>query len=324
MQTLTALLSWLVEQKEWKAIDDLVRRLGRRLSTQPELLYTLAEAYAEQGRKDEAQRMADQAFRAYPPRQEDQLHRHLDAARQLSVRGQFIWARREFEHVIAQSGPDESALRVAARMPLAYMLHDQGLDFAAASVLQKLVEAIDAGQVTQADLGGSTPAAIRAQMHYLFACRWQATGEAAKQRDCLDKAFLADPADIDVLIACYRLAGQPPEQRAKIAAAIDALAARLRKEIAQQPDAPDSYNQYAWLVGNTRGDFDEAIKYSRKSLELRPDYAGYYDTLAHAYFGKGDLKSAVRYQAQAAELDPHSGLIRRDLDIFRKKLQGQK
>ena len=84
------------------------------------------------------------------------------------------------------------------------------------------------------------------------------------------------------------------------------------------------YNQYAWLVGNTEGDFDEAVRCARKSLELQPEEGGYYDTLAHVYFGKGDLENAVKYQTKAAQLDPHSGLIRGKLELFRKKLQEKK
>ena len=98
----------------------------------------------------------------------------------------------------------------------------------------------------------------------------------------------------------------------------------LHEAVAAAPEDATANNNYAWLVGNTEGDFDEAIRCSRKSVELQPDEGGYYDTLAHVYFGKGDLKNAVKYEAKAAKLDPHSGLVRIALEQFRKNWRREK
>ncbi len=48
------------------------------------------------------------------------------------------------------------------------------------------------------------------------------------------------------------------------------------------------------------------------------------DTLARVYYAKGDLENAVKYQTKAVELEPHSGLIQHQLDLFRKKLEEKK
>ena len=98
----------------------------------------------------------------------------------------------------------------------------------------------------------------------------------------------------------------------------------LRDAIVEDPESAAAFNQYAWLVGNTAGDLDEALKCSLKSLELEPETGGYYDTLAHVYFAKGDYENAVKSQTKAAELDPHSGVIRRKLELFREKLKEKK
>ena len=145
-----------------------------------------------------------------------------------------------------------------------------------------------------------------------------------KQKEFLDKGLAADPEDLDVLIACYHLPGQTPEYHAKIVESIKKTSEKLRDDITANPEDAAACNQYAWLVGNTEGNFDEAIKCSQKSIELQPEEGGYYDTLAHAYFGKGDLENAVKNQLKAAELDPHSGLIQRKLELFRKKLEEKK
>ena len=57
---------------------------------------------------------------------------------------------------------------------------------------------------------------------------------------------------------------------------------------------------------------------------MQPDEGAYLDTLAHVYFGKGDFANAVKYQAKAVEHDPHTPLIRRELEHFRKKLEEKK
>ena len=79
-------------------------------------------------------------------------------------------------------------------------------------------------------------------------------------------------------------------------------------------------NQLAWLISNTVGDFDEAIRCSHRSLELRPGSAAYLDTLGCCYFAKKDYANAVKYQKQAVKADPHSGLIKKQLAKFEEAL----
>ncbi len=221
-------------------------------------------------------------------------------------------------------GGEEDELTIVSRIYLSEMLHDEGQDLDAAAALEKLVAAIEAGKVTEAMLFGRETRDIRSRLPYFQACYWEAKRDAAKQREYLDKALRANPEDIDVLIACYHLPGQTAAYHKKIVGLVEQAAAKLHAAIAIDPDSPSMYNQYAWLVGNTEGDFDEAVRCSRKSLELQPDEGGYYDTLAHVYFGKGDYENAVKYQTKAAQLDPHSGLIQKKLKVFRKKLEEKK
>jgi Flp pilus assembly protein TadD len=168
--------------------------------------------------------------------------------------------------------------------------------------------------------GGQTPAEIRSRMYFFFALHWKAQGDADKHRDYLYKARDSYPADIDVLIALYKLPKQSKQQLEKTRVLIKSAAAELHEQAKQAPADPAPYNQYAWLIGNTEGDFEKAMKFSRKSIALRPDRGGYYDTLAHIYVGKGDYENAVKYQEKAAKLQPHSGLIKKKLELFRKTL----
>ena len=144
------MLDWLIDQKAWKAVDTLTERFAPRFAAEPGLLYSLAQAYAERGEKDRAEETALRAFHLHPGKQEEQLVHHYAVAQQLRDRGQFAWARREFEHVIGQGGEEEE-LTVMSRIYLSEMLHEQGQDLDAAEALEKLVRAIDAGKVTEAE-----------------------------------------------------------------------------------------------------------------------------------------------------------------------------
>ncbi len=260
----------------------------------------------------------------FPGRDEKDLFQHLRAAQQLRDRGLIAWSRREFGRVIDHSTADTKELAVMAGTQLAEMLHDQGLDLDAAVALEKIVKAFDAHKLVTAHLqfSGREAKEIRSRAYYFYACHWESARDAAKQRMYLDKALDADPEDVDVLIACYWLAGQPPDYHKKIVASIKKAAASLHEAIAKDKDAEDAsaYNQYAWLIGNTEGDLDEALRYSLKSLELQPDEPAYLDTLGHVYFRRGEWANAVKQQARAVDLEPHSNAIRRELIRFRKRL----
>ena len=79
-------------------------------------------------------------------------------------------------------------------------------------------------------------------------------------------------------------------------------------------------NQFAWLVGNTEGDFQEAVRISRRSVELSPQAGGLWDTLGRCYFAAGDLPNAIKAQQRAMKFEPHSGQMQRQLELFQKTL----
>jgi tetratricopeptide (TPR) repeat protein len=97
----------------------------------------------------------------------------------------------------------------------------------------------------------------------------------------------------------------------------------FRKQIAKEPTDANSYNQLAWLVGNTEGNYQEALECSLKSLELRPNTAAYLDTLGRCYYAAKDYHNALKHQRMAVERDPHSKQMRRQLALFEKAVEGQ-
>ena len=180
------------------------------------------------------------------------------------------------------------------------MFHDQGDDMAAANVLDGMLKTVDANTYV------ALPARITSvlQRFYLFRKKSPPDKiiEAHHRRGAGEEILSGglplggrrrsgqsphmpwqrpdlDPSDIDVLIACYRLPDQTPEYRKKVMDLIRQATEDIRVEIAAGPDNAEYYNQFAWLIANTEGDLDEALKYAQKSLELSPENGGLYDTL---------------------------------------------
>jgi tetratricopeptide (TPR) repeat protein len=199
-------------------------------------------------------------------------------------------------------------------------LYDQGKPLAAAEVCQKRLDAMDPRRF---DAGGESDSVMqcRAKMNYFRACHWLEQKDPVKQLYYLERALQADPGEVDALIACYRLPNPTPAFRARIVKLIQERTAQSRAQMAHDPKSPLPCNELAWLVCNTQGDLDEALRASQKSLELSPNNSAFLDTLAHVYFAKGDLQSAVKYQTMAVEREPHSGLLNSELKRFRAALE---
>jgi len=318
--TLMRVVIWLTEQKAWETIDALSRRLPDRFAADRALLYLQALAYEEQGKREAAEKTALQAFRGQDGGEENpdvKMYRRFSTAILLRARGQNAWARRELESLV-ESAP----LTGLVRPYLADMLHEQGENLEAAAVLEKIAKAVEAGKMP-GDMQFGNPKEICAKRQYYLACHWKTQNNPAKERECLEKALKDSPDDIDVLIACYQSKGQPPEFHKRIVEQVRAVAAGLLAATHMPDVSATDYNNYAWLIANTEGDLDEALRFSRKSLEADPNVAGYLDTLAHVYAAKGDLREAVKIQTRAMALEPRSPSLKRHLEAFRKKLEGK-
>jgi hypothetical protein len=321
-ESLMELLDWLVQQKAWQVIDELAARFGRQFRQNAVLLYGVAEAQAAQAKQQTAEETAQQAYKLNAGKDPEHLALHWMAADRLRQRGRFDWAQREYRYLIGGSGVNQLLVQMAY-VSLAEMFHDQGNDLEAAQLYEELMAAAKKQKLPDEEIAGRAPGELRARMHYFYACHYQSKNDSAQEEENLRKAVESDPADIDALIASYRLSDLSADQRQKIVEMIKKAASELQEKIDDDPNDPKNYNEYAWLVGNTEGDLSLALKYAKKTVELSPRTGGYYDTLAHVYFHQGKYEIAVKQQTRAAELDPHSGLILRQLKVFRAKLEEQ-
>lgn len=308
-------VDWLTEQKSWDMIVELIGRYPESADRKPLLLYRLAQAHGELGNSEQADDAAKRALKIDPAAPE----KHKLAAYELQNRGMFDWAEQEYRYAI-KLGPPGGTTHLSSHFLLSEMLHDIAKDLAAAQVLEDVIEVMekDASARILAGRIGRQPATVKSRMNFFFAEHFATQKDTTRVVQHLDAAAKNDPTDADVLIAMFRLPGQDEKWRLKTKKLIASSTQAFRKRIKESPEYPTYYNQLAWLVANTEGDFDEALRCSQKSLELLPNSAGYLDTLAHCYFAVGDLKNAVATQTRAVRLEPYSGQIRRAYDRFKK------
>jgi len=332
--SLVELVDWLVKRKAWNIVDEVAARFSASFDIDALLTYTLCEARLAQGDRELAEQTADRALKLNGDKAMD----HVSVARRLLDRGLTEWSDREFRHVISL-GPVTAVTAITARRELSESLHDRLLDREAADIIKELMDVADRDVNVQQQIrtllqqSENNPNMLRARMYFLYACHAGSQNDVVKQREFLEKALEQDPSDVDVLIASYKLPDANPEHRAKIVGLIKEAVDDCRSAIEDSPEDDRFYNQLAWLVANTEGDVDEAIRCSHKSVELTRAAAvaagdfkrigGLLDTLGHCYYAKKDYENAVKYQTEANKLDPHSQVIRRQLNVFRQALAEQ-
>ena len=317
--SLVVLVEWLVDKKAWRLVDEAAARFSSRFDSIPMLAYLLAEAQLGRGDAAAAQRTIGKARSAYVGNSDDVFRMHMATANRLSRRGKHAWAELEYRDLVEKAGP-QNQYTMAAYLGLSEMLHDQAQDQKAADALQEFFDKIVKKKANDELLTDERRVGeYRARLHFYRSCVARQKGDAAGEREQLELAFAAWPTEIDVLISSYRLTNATPEFRRKVREAIRKAGEEIREQIANAPHDAVYYNQLAWLAANTEGDLDEALKFSKLSIELSPTNGGFYDTLGRVYYARGDYDNAIRYQTKAAELEPHYGLIQKQLEFFQKE-----
>ena len=327
-QQLTELMDWLLERKAWPVVQEVAERFPKPFLASAELLYRLAEAQDGDGKMDLAEETAAKALALRP----DDVPEHFRLGILLQERGQFTLAENELRYLLPRVTTD-AYHQFRVPYALSEMLHDIGRELPAAEVAQGAVEML-AKNAQLVENSIRPQGAWISRMHYFFALDLLENGKLEEARKRLDDGAAADPTDADVLIAMFRAEKVDEAWRASTKKLIAAGAEHFRgqvRELTQQarqaPNEPtreiynrqlaSACNQLAWLVSNTEGDFDEALRCSQQSLELRPETGGYFDTLGRCYFAKRDFANAIKSQLRAVELEPHTIQLRRQLELFK-------
>jgi len=338
------IIDWLVHRQAWEVVLEVGNRFPHIVADDAALMYLRAHAHVQLKQPEKAKELAAAALAMRPMLMDE----HLKVATQLGDKwGLFEYSELEYRDIMRQSAPG-SFHDFKARFQLSEQLHDQGKELLAAQCLQPAVDLMfpeddEKGEVARdmARRALRDPDSTRSRMHYFYSRHHHEQKEFDKEKKSLAKALESDPSDADVLIAQFRLPNLSEDERRQNHDTIDETAGDFRDQVAQcrslSQESPNEQeraryniqmaiacNQLAWLVSNTRGDFDEALKCSQQSLEIRPDEGGYWDTLGRCYYAKKDYANAVKQQTQAVKLQPHSGQIRRQLELFEQALKDQK
>jgi tetratricopeptide (TPR) repeat protein len=335
--TMVELIDWFSEIQAWEALDELLTRYQQRLAQSRRPQYVAAIARQAQGRLEEAQQLAAAALHCPVQQPLERLH---DAQGFLLHRGQWEWAEQEYRATI-DAEPIDSPWSLIARTWLANLLFDTNKHQRAAEALQPLEERIEQDTDFRnaynrirkrfaSDSGGSwlmTPKRLAARRHFFLAAHFRDQRDNPAEQKHLRASIELDPQDADVVIAMYGAHGTDDAWRDEVRTRIAALTREFQREIDNAPDDSMAHNQWAWLVSNTEGDFQKAIRYSQRSLDLLPEgasSAGYLDTLGRCYFAAGDYKNAVKYQREAVAKDGSMQVLQRQLDVFETALASQK
>ncbi len=325
-------LFWAADRKDWGLWRSLVTEHAAEISQNRFLLYSVALAHAQQGDTQEA---AHAVQRALEYEAEDAEHRNRIAA-SLLEQGRLDLAAGEWRAVIAAL-PTLHPESLIARQELGnWWLHDREQYQAAVDLLDEFCQAAEASDEAEAamlaDLAESMSNAdradhlwksFRATREYFEACRQRSLGAHKQEQLSLEKAYRLYPVNPDILIAMYRVKGADPAYRARVRDMIKSLSRRIQHVIdaglaSGQEDAQD-YNLWAWLVSNTEGDYQQAVRYSHRSLELDPDNASFLDTLGRCYYAAKDFDSAIKYQKMAVERQPMVQVMQRQLRQFEEE-----
>ncbi len=321
-QSLPQLLDWVVQQQAWELMPEVEARFPKIAeSNDPRVVYFLAEAALKQGNTAQLEMYLQRASEIQP--QNSSLH--YQTAMMLYKRGLLDWVERECALILKNTASNQGIMAFNAHYLLAEIQNDQERYREAADSLTAALELFTKSDTVREHFEDSSRFRFQFNEEQLKTKRAFNRGlEAARNgdHDVAYKAFMDalafDNHDADVLIAIYRLPKLTAEQREANRKQIRESLAMFQDQIHSDPEDSQGYNQYAWLVANTEGDFDLALEYSLKSVELRPSSGGLQDTLAHCYYAKQDYANAVKTQEQAVRMEPNSHTIKRALSKFRK------
>lgn len=340
---------WVIDNGFPELVEEMNEENQALFSRNAELTYCLAESYRARKQDANAEEFADLAFKnnsvgmlaARDPR----AYRYYRAVG-LQRRGLFDWSEREYLETLKNTRLLDN-IGLVTRYFYSDMLHDIGRTADAGNVWKEILEELEGtGEPyrqqlhTQMDLANlQDPAGVISQAYFYQGKALAEKGDIVQAKIKLNHAFDNDPDNADVLIAMYHLEGDEKWRRTvleRIKTCADYFQSQMiQKEQEMEAGGPLAIanskrdlatmnNQYAWLISNTEGDFQLALRCSQRSLELQPNLSTFLDTLGRCYYAVGDYENAVKQQRRAVELEPFAMSMKRQLQLFESALQQQK
>ena len=313
-------IAWIVDHEQWNVLQKLYAEYREQIHADRQLLYRYAAAISRAGETDAANKLAD---RALAMKAGDPIER-ISIAAAIADIGAVDWALREYQAAI-EAMPPLSYESLIARREVSTWLHDRQDYKGASDILLEFFDQLQAKENRNAKRellqqfdGMAYLNAVEARQLLYQANYHHSRQEYDLEREVLEKAFQKSGDDPDILIAMFRVPGSSDDYKQQVRDRITKMSDSYLNEIEESPEDPSKYNQWAWLVSNTEGDFAKAVQHSLRSLELSPDEPSYLDTLGRCYFSAGDVENAIKAQQKAVELAPQYQIMRRQLAEFEK------
>ena len=306
-------LFWAAHSGLANLVNHLPESLQATIENQAITLYAAARCEQSNGNKTLADEMARRAFALCS----DKTNEQMLAAVRLDHWGLVDWADREYRRVI--TAPTLSAQQIIPfSIQWAELLNDFDRCKEASAVLKDVLTGSHGTikNIRVMDSLGYSKEALAARQRFFLSRADKEQRNQKSERQALDKALDEYPEEIDTLIAYYHFPGLLPADKDRIVGLIQGALKKLQQRIDREPDEPNPYNEYAWLVANTEGDLLRATRYSKRSLDLDFDSAGFLDTVAHCYAAADNRSEAIRCQVVALRKDPGSNTIQKNLEKF--------
>ena len=343
--------AWAIENQLHQFVLELEKQQKRMFSDHPILLYAAAEAEGVAGDAERGEAIALKALNMNPlptfnpednqvPESspasreiEEAARAHREIATQLAERGRFDWAERELRSIIDSLALD-SLPSAIARSDLAVLLADLQRHRDVADTLMPLVNRLQKDAKLQQQLirlSTFNYAFIISSAQYYSALAMIQEGNQEEARPLLAQAFQRYPVNVDILISMYQTEGDETWEnlvQRTLQVTIRQIEQSIQelREDAKRFGAPITVelgyqlNQYAWLVANTVGNKEKALKYSLESLDISNDSAKM-DTCARCYFALNDYDNAMRMQKLALKQSPYSPPLLRQLQLIEDAIE---
>jgi len=156
-----------------------------------------------------------------------------------------------------------------------------------------------AGRLNEAVAAWEETARLRPefpQAHFQLGIAYEDLGDDQRAIEEYRTTLQINPAYI---LAGYNL-GHLYKRQDRIEEAI----AEFKKAIEADPKFGDVYNSLAWLYAEQGINLDEGVELANRALELNPESAAYWDTLAELYIRKGELEKAREIFRRMIQRDP--------------------
>jgi len=351
---LIAASAWAIDHQLHPFVLELQRQHRRMFSEHPMLLYGAAEAEQVSGEAARGEQLAMQALNMNPlppaksqedssetpnlqPREIEEIARaHREIATQLAGRGRFEWAEKELRQIVDSLEIDSISAAIA-RSDLSVLLADLQRHREVAELLMPLIDRLEKDATLKQQLirlSTFNYSFIISSAQYHSALGMIDEGNLETARPLLAQAFQRYPVNVDILISMYQLDGDET-WRNLVDRTLEVNVRQIEQSIQDVREDAKRFgqpivlelgyqlNQYAWLVANTTGNKEKALKYSLESLNISNDSAKM-DTCARCYFAVKDYDNALRMQKLALKQSPYSPPLLRQLKLIEDAIENQK